>query len=272
MTEDRYIDAGGDDASAPQDYDRWLDLDPRVVPTHYDEPRSPRTVDEELIAAEELAVRSEHSDAERVERIAAELSWAFGLMRPVGFGVTVFGSARTGEGTPEYAMARNVSRMLGEAGNSIITGGGPGAMEAANRGAADAGVRSVGLRIELPFEQGVNDWVDLDIRFKYFFCRKVCFVRYASAFVVLPGGWGTLDELFETLCLIQTGKVFRRPVILMDAPFWEGVIDWTQEQLVGRGLISPQDVDLMMVVDDPEEVVRICTGATRAVERRAGGR
>lgn len=258
------MDAGAD-AGEP------LDLDPRVLPQQYDEPREPQTVDEELIAAEELAVQSVHSDAERVERIAAELSWAFDLLRPVGLGVTVFGSARTGEGTPEYTMARKVSRMLGDCGQTIITGGGPGAMEAANRGAAEAGARSVGLRIELPFEQGVNEWVDLDVRFKYFFCRKVCFVRYAAAFVVLPGGYGTLDELFETLCLIQTGKVLQRPVILMDATFWDGMIDWTRDQLVGRGLISPDDIDLLRVVDDPEEVVRICCGAVDAVGQLPGG-
>lgn len=268
MTDEPLIDASGDDPSAPQDYDHWLDLDPRVLPQRYDEPRSPQTTDEELIAADELAVLSVHSDAERIRRISAELDYAFALMRPVGHGITVFGSARTMAGSSEYETARTVSRMLGECGQAIITGGGPGAMEGANRGAAEAGARSVGLRIELPFEQGVNEWVDLDVRFKYFFCRKVCFVRYAAAFVVLPGGFGTLDELFETLCLIQTGKVFRRPVVLMDSRFWDGVIDWTQDQLVGRGLISPDDIDLMHVSDDLEEVVRLCCDASAAMVRR----
>jgi len=149
----------------------------------------------------------------------------------------------------------------------VITGGGPGAMEAANRGAREAGARSVGLRIELPFEPGINEWVDLDVLFHYFFTRKVCFVRYAAAFVVLPGGYGTLDELFETLCLIQTDKVRQRPVLLMDAAFWDGILDWTRQTLLQRGLISPDDLDLLRVVDDVDEVARICCEASDAVGR-----
>jgi uncharacterized protein (TIGR00730 family) len=266
MNTDRHFDDGGDDPSAPLENDVWLALDPRVAPLPATaRPRKPQTVDEELIAADEMAVLSEVTDEERIERIAAELRWAWGLLQPVGHGITVFGSARSAEGSAEYALARRVGHELGRAGHTVITGGGPGAMEAANRGAKDAGADSVGLRIELPFEQGTNPYVDLDIRFKYFFTRKVCFVRYAAAFVVLPGGFGTLDELFETICLIQCGKVRQRPVLLMDSEFWGGIIDWTREQLVGRGMISPEDLHLLRVVDDVDEVVRLCTEASAAL-------
>lgn len=264
---DHFIENGGDDPSAPQEPGAaWLNLDPRMAPLPGDTlPRHAQTPDEELIAADEAAVVSEVTDAQRVERISREISMAFDLMRPVGHGVTVFGSARTAEGTAGYTLARDLGRKLGEAGLPVITGGGPGAMEAANRGAQDAGAESIGLRIELPFEQGTNPFVDLDIKFNYFFARKVCFVRYACAFVVLPGGFGTLDELFETLCLIQTEKVRQRPVILMGDGFWSGLIDWTRETLLGEGMISPDDLDLLHVCDDPDEVVRICADASSAV-------
>ena len=267
MTSDtHFIEAADDDPSAPLDSEAWLDLDPRVAPLPPEElPRKPRTMDEELIAAEELAVVSEVNDEQRIERIAAELRWAWGLLRPVGHGITVFGSARSSEGTAEYDLARNVGRALGRAGHTIITGGGPGAMEAANRGARDVGAGSVGLRIELPFEQGTNPFVDLDIKFKYFFTRKVCFVRYAAAFVVLPGGYGTLDELFETICLIQCGKVRQRPVLLMDSKFWAGMLGWTHDQLLGRGMISPQDLHLLRVVDDVDDIVHCCNEASAAL-------
>lgn len=271
MSSDHVIEPGDDDASAPQDnHHFWAELDPRVRPLPVGGgPRQPRTADEELIAAEELAVISEITDPERVQRVADELRMAFDLLRPVGQGVSVFGSSRALEGTPEYTAARELGAALGRAGHTIITGGGPGAMEAANRGARDAGAPSVGLRIELPFEQGTNEYVDLNVPFHYFFTRKVCFVRYACAFVMMPGGYGTLDEMFETICLIQTGKVRQRPVILMGSSFWDGVVDWTKEQLVGRGFISPGDLDLMHVVDDVDEVVRLCGTASRAVAQVA---
>lgn len=266
--EERFIEPVEDDASAPIDHEQWLKLDPRVLPLPDELMRAPRTSDEEIITADEPAVASERSDDERIERIAAELDMAFDKLRPIGHGITVFGSARTLDGTAEYALARSVGRAIGDCGLPVITGGGPGAMEGANRGAAEAGARSVGLRIELPFEPGINEWVDLDVLFHYFFTRKVCFVRYAAAFVVLPGGYGTLDELFETLCLIQTDKVQQRPVLLMGAEFWEGMLDWTRDQLAGRGLISPTDLDLLRVVDDVDEVARICCQASEAVGRR----
>lgn len=267
-SDDHTIESGDDDPSAPLDSETWLefDLDPRVAPLPPDElPRKPQTVDEELIAAEEMAVLSETTDEQRIERIAAELRWAWGLLRPIGHGITVFGSARSAEGTADYTLARDVGASLGRAGHTVITGGGPGAMEAANRGARDVGAGSVGLRIELPFEQGTNPYVDLDVKFKYFFTRKVCFVRYAAAFVVLPGGYGTLDELFETVCLIQTGKVRQRPVLLMDSEFWGGMLEWTQEKLIGRGMISPDDLHLLRVIDSIDEVTHLCTEASNAV-------
>ncbi|MFT4035716.1 MAG: TIGR00730 family Rossman fold protein [Patulibacter sp.] len=266
MTSDRYIEAGDDDPSAPLDSDPWLALDPRVAPQPpHQLPREPQTIDEELIAAEELAVVSHTTDEQRIQRIAAELRWAWGLLRPIGHGITVFGSARSAEGSNEYALARDLGQALGRSGHTVITGGGPGAMEAANRGARDVGAGSVGLRIELPFEQGTNPYVDLDIPFKYFFTRKVCFVRYAAAFVVLPGGYGTLDELFETICLIQTGKVRQRPVLLMDSAFWDGMLDWTKAQLIGRGMISPDDLQLLRVVDGLDDIVHCCNEATAAL-------
>ncbi len=269
MTDDLTFGAD-DDASAPQDLELdWGAFDPRVVPLPPSaEPREPQTVDEELIAAEEPAVVSQVTDEQRVEKISAEIRRAFAMLKPIGHGVTVFGSARPADGSPDYESARHLGKTLGEAGLTVITGGGPGAMEAANRGARDAGALSVGLRIELPFEQGTNPYVDLDVGFNYFFARKVCFVRYACAFVVVPGGYGTLDELFETICLIQTGKVRQRPVILMDSGYWGGLLEWTQTQMLSRGVIDEGDLQLLKVVDDPEEVALICSEASAAVSRR----
>lgn len=270
---DHHIDDSGDDPSAPQEPGAtWLNLDPRVAPMPQDSlPRSAQTPDEELLGADEAAVISEDTDDQRVARISEEIARAFDQLRPIGHGVTVFGSARTPEGTDGYTLARKLGRRLGEAGLPVITGGGPGAMEAANRGAAESGTHSVGLRIELPFEQGTNQYVDLDVPFHYFFTRKVCFVRYACAFVILPGGFGTLDELFETLCLIQTDKVRQRPVILMGAEFWSGLIDWARDSMLAEGMISPQDLDLFHICDDVDEVVRMCSDASSAVHAEYRG-
>jgi uncharacterized protein (TIGR00730 family) len=169
----------------------------------------------------------------------------------------MFGSARVEENGPLFRLARETARRLGEAGFAIITGGGPGVMEAANHGARDAGAPSVGLNIDLPFEQSHNDYIKLGLDFHYFFTRKVMFVRYASAFVVLPGGFGTLDELFEALTLIQTGKIRHFPVVLVDSGYWGGLLEWMREQLVRRCMVSPDDMDLVRVCDDPAEVVEI---------------
>ena len=217
-------------------------------------PRMPATADEEIIAAQEEAVVSTLTDAARIERIRGELQAGFRALQDVGAAASFFGSARTPPDDPEYELARRTAKLVGEAGLAIITGGGPGAMEAANRGARDAGVTSIGLNIELPFEQGLNEHVDIGLEFHYFFARKIMFVRYASGFVVFPGGFGTLDELFEALCLIQTGRITSFPVILVGSDYWCGLIDWMRERLLDEGKISPTDLDLITVTDDPVEV------------------
>jgi len=216
-----------------------------------------RTGDEELLQAERPIVDTQYTDAERVDRMRAELEMGFAAMAGVQ-GVSVFGSARTPEDDPDYALAREVGHRLGEAGFCVITGGGPGIMEAANRGAIDAGARSIGLNIELPFEQAPNPYQTLELTFHYFFTRKVMFVRYARAFVVFPGGFGTLDELFEALVLMQTDKVLDFPVILVGTTFWGGLLAWVRDQLVTRALISPDDTDLLQVTDDVDVIVEAC--------------
>ena len=231
-------------------------------------PRMPRTLDEELMAAQETGVVSTLSDADRLRRIQAELSRAFDALAPVGAAVSFFGSARTPRDHPEYALARETAHLLGDAGLAIITGGGPGTMEAANRGAQDAGALSIGLNIELPFEQGMNPWVELGLEFHYFFARKIMFVRYASGFVVFPGGFGTLDELFESLTLIQTGKVRDFPVLLVGHDYWRGLIDWIAERPLADGKISPEDLDRFTLTDDPHEVREALLAASHRQARR----
>ena len=219
-------------------------------------PRRPATPDEELIGAQEEAVVHEISDATRVERMEAELAMGFRQLNGLHRAVSVFGSARSVPGTPEYELARTVGRRLGAAGFAVITGGGPGAMEAANRGARDAAARSIGLNIDLPFEHDhASRYVDLSLDFHYFFCRKVMFVRYANAFVVLPGGYGTLDELFEALCLIQTQKIRSFPVILVGTAYWAGLVDWLRARVADEGKIDAGDLDLMHVTDDLDDIV-----------------
>jgi uncharacterized protein (TIGR00730 family) len=178
-------------------------------------------------------------------------------MADVGPAVTIFGSARTGRADPEYALARTIGRRIAEAGYAVITGGGPGVMEAANRGAREGGGLSVGCNIELPHEQGMNAYVDLGVEFRYFFARKVMFVKYADAFVILPGGFGTLDELFEALTLIQTGKVRHFPVVLVGRSYWAGLLGWIRATLLPAGAIEEQDMNLVQITDDPDEVVAI---------------
>jgi uncharacterized protein (TIGR00730 family) len=231
-----------------------------------EEPREPATLDEELLEAEVPLVLSTNTDASRIARIEGELAAGFRALAHVGPAVSVFGSARTSRDDPEYSLAQEVAHSLGAAGFTVITGGGPGTMEAANRGAREAGVASIGLAIDLPFEIGKNDYVDLGLVFHYFFTRKVMFVRYASAFVVFPGGFGTLDELFEALTLIQTGKIRNFPVILVCASYWMGLVDWLREQMLGGAKISPEDLDLFTVTDDPGEVLEV---VSRAAHRQA---
>jgi uncharacterized protein (TIGR00730 family) len=224
----------------------------------------PATPDEELLGAERPAVVTERTEEERLDRIRRELVRGYEALGGLGRAVSVFGSARTPADHPDHALARETARRLGEAGFAVITGGGPGIMEAANRGAKEAGATSVGLNIDLPFEQGANPYQDIALRFHYFFTRKVMFVRFATAFVVFPGGFGTLDELFEALVLIQTNKIRHFPVILVRPSFWGGMTDWMRERLVADGMIAPSDLDLLTVTDDPEEVVaRVRAGARR---------
>ncbi len=209
-----------------------------------------------------------HTDPWRVLRIQSEFVEGFGLLAELPRAVSVFGSARTQAGTPDYMLAQRLGAALARAGWAVITGGGPGIMEAANRGACEAGGVSVGLGIELPFEQSMNDWVDIGLEFRYFFARKTMFVKYAQAFVILPGGFGTLDELFEALTLVQTKKVNQFPVILLGTRFWGPLLDWLRDELAPRGLISAGDTALLVVTDDIDEAVRRIDAAHR---ERSGG-
>ena len=232
------------------------------------EPRVPTSPDEELLAADMPSVETEFTEAERLERMRRELVMGFDALRDLGPAVSVFGSARTPAGDPEYEFARETARRLGEAGMAIITGGGPGIMEAANRGAQDAGATSVGLNIELPHEQGMNPYVDVGLDFHYFFTRKVMFVRYAGAFVVFPGGFGTLDELFEALTLVQTGRIEPFPVVLAGSRQWAGLIAWMRGELLAGGRVSPEDLDRFAVTDEPGEIVSLTAAAAAAQWRR----
>jgi uncharacterized protein (TIGR00730 family) len=225
--------------------------------------RPPATIDEELLGAESAVVATEQTEDQRLARIHDEFAKGFAALAGITRGVSIFGSARVREDDPGYALARDIGRRLGERGFAVITGGGPGIMEAANRGARDAGACSVGLNIELPFEQGPNPYQDIALMFHFFFARKVMFVRYATAFVVFPGGFGTLDELFEALVLIQTRKIREFPVVMVDTGYWDGLFAWIRERLVGDGMIAPEDVDLMRCTDDPDEVVAIVEAGAR---------
>ncbi|MDE3721166.1 TIGR00730 family Rossman fold protein [Nocardiopsis sp. N85] len=196
-----------------------------------------------------------HTDPWRVLRIQSEFVEGFGLLSELPSAVSVFGSARIKPGTRYYELGVEVGAKLAEAGYATITGGGPGMMEAVNKGAKEAGGLSVGLGIELPFEQSLNPYIDMGMTFRYFFVRKTMFVKYSQAFVVLPGGFGTLDELFEAATLVQTNKVTRFPVVLVGSEFWAGMQRWVRESLLENELIKPHDMDLVRVVDDPAEVV-----------------
>ena len=204
-----------------------------------------------------------HSDPWRVLRIQSEFVEGFGMLAELGEAVSVFGSARTPADDPYYRQAQELGGALAAAGFAVITGGGPGIMEAANRGCQDAGGTSVGLGIELPFEQELNDYIDIGMTFRYFFARKTCFLKYSQGFVTFPGGYGTMDELFEALTLIQTQKVTNFPLVLFGAEFWGGLLDWVRGTLLDTGKISPADVDLVVVTDDVAEVVHILEEARR---------
>jgi uncharacterized protein (TIGR00730 family) len=208
-----------------------------------------------------------HQDPWRVLRIQSEFVEGFGMLAELGRAVSVFGSARTMPTDPRYAAARDLGARLAGNGYAVITGGGPGIMEAANRGAVDAGGTSVGLGIELPFEQRLNDWVDVGINFRYFFARKTMFLKYSQGFVVFPGGFGTMDETFEALTLTQTGKVTQFPVVLVGRSYWAGLLDWLRDSVAGDGNIDLTDIDLVTCTDDLDEVMAVLLEAD--AERQA---
>ena len=207
-----------------------------------------------------------HTDPWRVLRIQAEFVEGFGALAELGPAVAVFGSARTSSDDPHYALAEELGARLSDADFAVLTGGGPGSMEAANKGACEAGGVSVGLGIELPFESGLNQWVDMGINFRYFFARKTMFVKYSQGFVVLPGGVGTFDELFEALTLVQTGKVTSFPIVLMGTDYWSGLIDWLRSTVLAGGKIGESDLDVLTLTDDVDEAVEIMVRARE--ERR----
>jgi uncharacterized protein (TIGR00730 family) len=223
--------------------------------------RVPRTTTDQRLLDSKGSSEWLHTDPWRVMRIQSEFVEGFGALAELGPAVSVFGSARTQPGTPYYEIAADVGRRLVEEGYAVITGGGPGAMEAANKGARDAGGASVGLGIELPFEQGLNEYVNLGVNFRYFFARKTMFVKYAQGFIVLPGGFGTLDELFEAVTLVQTQKVTSFPIVLMGTAYWGGLFDWLRGTVLDAGTVSSRDVDLLHLTDDVDEAVRFVTEA-----------
>lgn len=229
---------------------------------------SPSTADEKLLDSH-FRTEWKTKDAWRALRILSEFVEGFDTLADLPPAVSVFGSARSKPDSPECVMAADLGAALTEAGYAVITGGGPGVMEAANRGATEAGGMSVGLGIELPFEQGLNDWVDIGIDFRYFFVRKTMFVKYAQAFVVLPGGFGTLDELFEAITLVQTKKVTRFPVILMGVDYWSGLVDWIKQRLLADGKVSPEDLELIALTDDVAEAVRLIVASDAALASAA---
>lgn len=226
----------------------------------------PVTEDEKLLQAP-APDDFTHTDPWRVLRIFGEFVEGFDTLAGLGRAVSVFGSARTGPRDPMYRAARTTARLLAEAGFAVITGGGPGIMEAANRGAKDGRARSVGCNIELPFEQRPNPYLDVLIDFRYFFVRKTMFVKYSMAFVIFPGGFGTLDETFEALTLIQTGKIYQFPVVLFGTEYWRGLVDWLRERCMKEGKISRADLDLVVLTDDPKDVVSTIAAASESQVR-----
>ena len=208
-----------------------------------------------------------HTDPWRVLRIQAEFVEGFGTLAELGPAISVFGSARSRPGDGDYELGVEIGRKLVEAGFAVITGGGPGAMEAANKGASQADGISVGLGIELPFESGLNEWVDVGINFRYFFARKTMFVKYAQGFIALPGGFGTFDEVFEAITLVQTRKVTSFPIVLVGTAYWGGLVDWVKNVVLPDGKVSEPDLELMQLTDDIDEAVSIMV---EAAKERAG--
>jgi uncharacterized protein (TIGR00730 family) len=228
------------------------------------------TEDEKLLQQPGPRIDFTRTDPWRVLRIMGEVIEGFDTLASVDKAVTIFGSARIGPDDPHYDAAVETARLLAEAGFAIITGAGPGIMEAGNKGAQLGGGRSIGCNIELPFEQGANPYVDTLINFKYFFVRKTMFIKYSVAFVIFPGGFGTLDELFEALTLIQTGKIYRFPVILFGRYYWAGLLRWLHARVLSEGKISDGDLDLMLVTDDPAEAAQAIITAYKSLGMTAG--
>ena len=228
------------------------------------------TEDEKLLQQPGPRIDFTRTDPWRVMRIMGEFIEGFDTLASVDKAVTIFGSARIGPDDPHYEMAQETGRLLAEAGFAIITGAGPGIMEAANKGARLGGGRSIGCNIELPFEQGANPYVDTLVNFRYFFVRKTMFIKYSVAFIIFPGGFGTLDELFEALTLIQTGKIYRFPVILFGRYYWAGLLRWLQARVLSEGKISEGDLDLMLVTDDPAEAAQAVITAYKSLGKTAG--
>jgi uncharacterized protein (TIGR00730 family) len=228
----------------------------------------PVTEDEKLLQATHDSQDYRQTDPWRVMRIMGEFIEGFDNLATIDKGVTIFGSARTDPEDPQYKHAQEVARLLAEAGFAIITGAGPGIMEAANKGAKLGGGRSIGCNIELPFEQGSNPYVDTLVNFRYFFVRKTMFIKYSNAFVIFPGGFGTLDEAFEALTLIQTGKIYQFPVIMFGRHYWAGLIRWIQSRVLSEGKISPGDLDLMLLTDDPQEAAQAVIQAWESLNHR----
>ncbi|MEW1659991.1 MULTISPECIES: TIGR00730 family Rossman fold protein [unclassified Streptomyces] len=224
----------------------------------HDQVQTGTTTDQRLLDSEGPS-EWVHTDPWRVMRIQSEFVEGFGALAELGPAVSVFGSARTPRDSAEYDAAERIGAGLVQAGFSVITGGGPGSMEAVNKGAFEAGGTSVGLGIELPFEQGMNAYVNLGVDFRYFFVRKTCFVKYARGFVVLPGGFGTLDEFFEALTLVQTRKVTRFPIVLFGSDYWGGLVSWLRETVAAQGKASPRDLELFHLSDDVDEAVALLT-------------
>ena len=217
------------------------------------------TEDQKLLRSREPVGGFQETDTWRTLRIMGEFVEGFDALAEVGHAVSIFGSARVGRRNRYYGAARRLAAALAKQGVAILPGGGPGIMEAANRGAKDVGGVSIGCNIELPFEQGLNEYVDLGMEFRYFFVRKVMFVKYAEAFVIFPGGFGTLDELFEALTLIQTGKVQHFPVVLYGKDYWDGMMQWIRDKPLYEEKISPEDLELLTITSDIDEAVRAIT-------------
>jgi uncharacterized protein (TIGR00730 family) len=267
-TEKPERDRAGDEPSTPAE----PPPQPPVPVTEFSKRPGEETEDERLLARDtqqhpEIATTT---DAWRVFRIMGEFVEGFDTLARLGPSVSIFGSARTRPDEPDYIAAQRTAELLVRHGFGVITGGGPGIMEAANRGAAEAGGESIGCNIELPFEQGMNRWVRTAINFRYFFVRKTMFVKYAEGFVIFPGGYGTMDELFEALTLIQTGKVRDFPVVLYNSDYWGSLLEWMRTRMLGDGKIKSEDMDLFIVTDSPEEAAQhIIDCYERSCEKRA---